>query len=539
LGDLTSYLDRVWALPEEEDPHFPLIKLCKAHFMKNIAVNVKAKYPKLKPKQRGLIMTHFAAMIEAQGKNELFATFRDFAQLIQSPWFEEDIETLIDHYKNSEIPALDLNFVEPTHALVMEDLFKMSPQSPQSCDTFVVLPDKTKGGVVIFGKNSDRPAGEVQEIIYEPAADHSDDALVQCTYIQIPQVAHTQAVVLSKPAWMWGAEMGANEKGVVVGNEAVWTNALDGSDEKKERLLGMDMVRLSLERSTSASEAVDVLVSLLETHGQGGPCSDTDPDLLYHNSFLVADPTEAWVLETAGNLWVAQKITEGYRNISNCLSIGTEFDRSSGNLLEVTKEKGWWDGEGDFNFTTALSSGSDTRRKVCGEKLLSDLSKDGTFSLHSMLTVLRDDASGICMANGDFISTGSQVSVLTPPGGSGGPSCHWFTGTPDPQRSVFKPFVFTPNARISPFIQSPEIENDPAKTSPRFSREVDRSHLLYRRQQAALKSASEETESTLRQLEEQCIEETLNTLAKLASDSLSELDDLFKDCVDSELKFYK
>ncbi|KAF2347406.1 hypothetical protein FHG87_021838 [Trinorchestia longiramus] len=67
-------------------------------------------------------MTNFAAMIEAQGKNELFATFRNFAQLIESPWIEEDIETLIDHYKNSEIPALDLNFVEPTHALVVEDI---------------------------------------------------------------------------------------------------------------------------------------------------------------------------------------------------------------------------------------------------------------------------------------------------------------------------------------------------------------------------------------------------------------------------------
>ncbi|KAF2368752.1 Zinc finger C2H2-type [Trinorchestia longiramus] len=61
-------------------------------------------------------------MIEAQGKNELYATFRDFVQLIQSPWIEEDIETLIEHYKNSETPALDLNFVDPTHALIVEDV---------------------------------------------------------------------------------------------------------------------------------------------------------------------------------------------------------------------------------------------------------------------------------------------------------------------------------------------------------------------------------------------------------------------------------
>lgn len=36
---------------------------------------------------------------------------------------------------------------------------------PQSCDTFVVLPPLTKDGSVIFGKNSDRPQNEVQEVV--------------------------------------------------------------------------------------------------------------------------------------------------------------------------------------------------------------------------------------------------------------------------------------------------------------------------------------------------------------------------------------
>lgn len=56
----------------------------------------------------------------------------------------------------------------------------MSPRPPpQSCDTFVVLPDLTKGGHVVFGKNSDRPREEVQEVVYRAAADHDGGSKVQ------------------------------------------------------------------------------------------------------------------------------------------------------------------------------------------------------------------------------------------------------------------------------------------------------------------------------------------------------------------------
>ena len=36
--------------------------------------------------------------------------------------------------------------------------------------------------------------------------------------------------------------MGANEAGVCIGNEAVWTN-LNSDDDLTERLLGMDLLR--------------------------------------------------------------------------------------------------------------------------------------------------------------------------------------------------------------------------------------------------------------------------------------------------------
>lgn len=46
--------------------------------------------------------------------------------------------------------------------------------------------------------------------------------------------------MISRPAWLWGAEMGANEHGVCIANEAI--NAREPAAET-EALLGMDLVR--------------------------------------------------------------------------------------------------------------------------------------------------------------------------------------------------------------------------------------------------------------------------------------------------------
>lgn len=48
----------------------------------------------------------------------------------------------------------------------------------------------------------------------------------------------------------------------------------DVDELKKPGLLGQDLLRLVLERSTSAGEAVDVLGNLLSIHGQSGICAE-------------------------------------------------------------------------------------------------------------------------------------------------------------------------------------------------------------------------------------------------------------------------
>ena len=111
------------------------------------------------------------------------------------------------------------------------------------CDTFVALPSTTTDGSIIFGKNSDREPNEAQALEYYPAQIYPNGDTLQCTYMEIPQAKKTHAMMLSRPFWMWGAEMGANEKGVVIGNEAVWTKM---SLARKGGLTGMDLLRLAL-----------------------------------------------------------------------------------------------------------------------------------------------------------------------------------------------------------------------------------------------------------------------------------------------------
>ena len=181
------------------------------------------------------------------------------------------------------------------------------------CDSMVTITDDG----LLFAKNSDRDPNEAQTLEWVPSADHGADERVTCTWIDVSQVDHTFAVLLSRPWWMWGAEMGANEHGVVIGNEAVFTTA----DPGEKALLGMDLVRLALERAASAEEAVSVMVELLERHGQGGPCSYERNGFTYDNSFLVADPTTAFVVETAGSRWATEVVTGPGRSISNGLTI--------------------------------------------------------------------------------------------------------------------------------------------------------------------------------------------------------------------------
>ncbi|TFG00749.1 MAG: peptidase C69 [Promethearchaeota archaeon] len=302
------------------------------------------------------------------------------------------------------------------------------------CDTLVSLPKASKNNCVIFGKNSDRPSGEVQLITYSPRMNHSKGEELKCTYITIPQAKETAAIILSQPWWMWGAEMGCNEYGVVIGNEAVYSF----EPQRNEGLLGMDLLRLGLERAKTARESLDIIIKLLECHHQGGGCSYNDPSWTYHNSFLIADPHKAFVLETADDWWIAERVMD-VGSISNGLTIRGKGDLRREGIINHAIQKGYCKDEDDFDFAVTFSGSPPSNSiysRIGKSKQLLTRNK-GNITGEMMMEFLRDHQAGICM-HGGFESTGSQVSELR----DDGKNIHWFTGTTLPCMSIYKPYIF-------------------------------------------------------------------------------------------------
>lgn len=294
----------------------------------------------------------------------------------------------------------------------------------------------------LFAKNSDRSPNEPQVLEWYPAAVHNENK-VKATYIRVEQVKETKALILSRPTWLWGGEIGVNECGVCIGNEAVFTKGKYG----KASLTGMDMVRLALERSESAREALDWLIRLLEQYGQGGNCG-YDHDFFYDNAFLVMDRGELYVLETAGKKWVYKK--GDCEAISNRLSIGTEGDAYS---------------EGKpYDFAKKHTEPLHTRMsKVAGRKALTGAGLEMADSVLDMFATLRrhdhednplckGSVGSPCMHFGGRVGdqTTQSMAVEFPENGE----IHlWVTGRSTPCISMFKPFAFG-NEPVAPIYEA-------------------------------------------------------------------------------------
>jgi dipeptidase len=378
------------------------------------------------------------------------------------------------------------------------------------CDTFVAVGEATSDGCVILAKNSDRHPNESHMLVHLPRAPHEPGSSVRCTYIDVPQVPETYEVLLSKPSWIWGCEKGANEHGVAIGNEAVFTKE---PYDKDPGLIGMDMIRLALEQASTAEAALEVIIQLLETFGQGGNCGYLHKEY-YHNAFIIADPQEAWVLETAGRFWAAEKV-RGVRTISNGLTIGNKWDRASPGLVQHAVEKGWCRSDDEFHFARCYSDFLYTNLDGCRprQRRSTELLERsaGSVTVETMMTTLRDHGPraeadpdwnpgrGLLM---DTLCVHASLGPTRPSQSTGAMVAHlsaalptfWLTGTSGTCTGVFKP-VFLGGAGLPDLGPSSDGHYDPETlwwSHERLHRAVIRDyptrHALYAQERADLEA---------------------------------------------------
>ncbi len=316
------------------------------------------------------------------------------------------------------------------------------------CDTFITF-NTGKANHSFFAKNSDRDPGEPQiiQFINNAKEDFKSDFLIEKLkkYTNGPlknlisifkNYDHPYSALISRPTWMWGAEMGVNEHGVAIGNEAVFST----EPQNKEGLLGMDILRLALHNSKTADEAADFITSIIEKYGQGGNGSYSG-NLKYHNSFLIKDFNQAIVIETSGKRWVKDASTSSC-SISNAYSLnGTNYiaDEKSKNLNFKKRLEN--------RFYTFFSKG-DFRQEYT-----SKAAAEKANSLQEIFSILRSHIhntekitwgmKSVCVHPGILVKSETTMSMVVEY--TDDKFVVWHNSSPNPCVSIYKPLIISNN----------------------------------------------------------------------------------------------
>lgn len=352
-----------------------------------------------------------------------------------------------------------------------------------------------------FGKNSDREPGEVQLFQYVTVDDVTPADIraagVKPGYIgnELPVleqvlkeeglvVSNTCGALVSRPEWLWGAEIGVNDHGVAIGNEGVFSRR----GETEGVLLGMDILRLALHRSKSADEAVSVILDLVRRYGQGGDGGFRHP-LHYSNSYTVQDAEELWVIETSRRE-VRVRRSETPAGISNtyCADGGWEEERSNGGAFKRRDEKRIFAIAGRGMYRNRLKepwlNGSmplDTALEI-----FSILRRHGSVGEEGEYDRPRKGMGSICIHTGSLIKSETTASMVVDwtgdaTGGERRVPVVWYTGSSWPCVSLYKPLlVGSGNGEIE-FLRSPDTAASLYRDRLVFNRYHERRHESFHR----------------------------------------------------------
>lgn len=316
------------------------------------------------------------------------------------------------------------------------------------CDTMVIQGENRS----LFGKNSDRDPGEIQlvqfasikhaDITRESIHEHVnryEEGSFKALQKAAQEFTHPYPALITRPAWIWGAENGVNIHGVAIGNEAVFSHGKKLNDG----LLGMDILRLALHNAATAEEALGIIIQLTEKVGQGGNGSYTGK-LCYDNSYLIKDTQGACVLETAGKHWA-------YRNVDKAASISNTYTlRKDVDKRDALSKNSSFKKQYEKKIMTFFAGG-DARQAYTQEMLLE---RENEPDLDTMKTLLRSHMTknnavnhsmrSICLHSRGLVNSETTSSMIVDYYKNH--IIAWVTGGPYPCVSLYKPFIISPDS---------------------------------------------------------------------------------------------
>ena len=323
----------------------------------------------------------------------------------------------------------------------------------------VALPPATRDGGVLFAKSADCEVNEANAIVRIPRQVHAPGEMVRISHLVIPQAPLTHEVLLTKAFWTYGCEVGVNEFGLCMGEEAVYTTEMR---EEKDGIIGPDLVRLGLERARTCREAIEVMTRLLDEFGQGGS-AELKGNSHFDSSFLLSDASEAFILETAGRRWALRQVRDT-ASISNMLGIRRDWDRISG-----SDAKGSVDWAASYGLPEVPPTlGAPDRCRVTGEALAR---ARGGISARTIFDLMRHHGpgyhpatapvhSGVCVHAGPQKNRWWQADGVMAADVKGTDILVWVTGTSGNCVSIFKPLF--PGVDLPDFGPLPTERFDPS-----------------------------------------------------------------------------
>ena len=230
-----------------------------------------------------------------------------------------------------------------------------------ACTNFIITKGASTDSSVMVSYAADSHA-LYGALYHTPAGHHKDGAMLPVyewdtgRYLtDIPQIART-----------WSTIGNMNEHSLIIGE-----TTYGGREELVDTTGRIDygsLIYITLQRATTAREAIRTIVELANTYGYASS----------GESFSIADPDEAWIMELIGKgykddgkggnarkgiVWVARRIPDGYvcahANQSRITTFPTDDPENclyAPDVVSFAREMGYFEGEdADFSFADAYA----------------------------------------------------------------------------------------------------------------------------------------------------------------------------------------